>query len=123
MNIAWNAIIKAEHPELGYEVGFLDQLTECIDGVAAKGIKIVTNAGALNAPALSRKVEQLCESRGLHEIVVATVVGDDVTHVVKRSQSGDTGLKFRHLDHEEMLLDDWDSDLEPTCAAAYIGAW
>ena len=25
MNIAWNAIIKRENPELGYEVGFLEQ--------------------------------------------------------------------------------------------------
>ncbi|OQO06222.1 hypothetical protein B0A48_08810 [Cryoendolithus antarcticus] len=60
MNIAWNAIAKAENPDLGYEIGFYDQLGECREEVAARKIKI---------------------------------------------------------------LDDWDSELTPLCAAAYIGCW
>ena len=123
MNIAWNAITKADNPELGYEVGFYNQLTECIDDIVEKKIKVVTNAGALNALALSSKIEELCKSRGHDNVVVATVVGDDVSHLVKRSSSGNSSLQFRHLDHGEQLLDNWEPDLEPTCAAAYIGAW
>lgn len=126
MNIAWNAITKADNPELGYEIGFYTQLTECIDEIVEKKIKVVTNAGALNSPALSAKIEELCRSRGHDDIIVATVVGDDVSHLVKRSSTGKTelqNLQFRHLDHEEQLLGEWDPDLEPTCAAAYIGAW
>ncbi|KAK6435650.1 hypothetical protein LTR95_008161 [Oleoguttula sp. CCFEE 5521] len=125
MNIAWNAIAKAENPDLGYEIGFYEQLGECIEEVAARKIKIVTNAGALNATTLSRKVEDLCASRGI-DLTVATVLGDDVSHLVVQSPVGtakQTSLTFRHLDHEEQILDDWDPALTPSCAAAYIGCW
>jgi len=124
MNIAWNAMTKAENPDLGYEVGFYTELTECIDEIAEKDIKVVTNAGALNAPALSRRVEELCKERGL-SLTIATVVGDDVTDLVTRrpAEGGSSALSFKHLDHEEQLLDDWDPDLKPSCAAAYIGCW
>ncbi|KAK6429098.1 hypothetical protein LTR95_014752, partial [Oleoguttula sp. CCFEE 5521] len=126
MNIAWNAIAKAENPDLGYEIGFYDQLGECIEEVAARKIKVVTNAGALNATTLSRKVEELCASRGLN-LTIATVLGDDVSHLVVPSapvgSDKQTSLTFRHLDHEEQILDDWDPALIPSCAAAYIGCW
>ncbi|TIA41894.1 DUF1446-domain-containing protein [Aureobasidium pullulans] len=122
MNIAWESIRKAEDPELGYDVGFLRQLTECIDDIAERKTKIITNAGAMNAPVLARKVEELCQSRG-HDLVVATILGDDVSYLLKQGKSGQRALEFPHLDHQNRLLEDWDSDLEPTCAAAYIGAW
>lgn len=121
MNIAWNAITKADNPELGYENGFYDQLSECIDAIVAQGIKVVKNAGALNAPALTAKIEDLCWRRGHDDVVVATVVGDDVSSLV--TSKGKDVLELRHLDHEEQLLDDWDPDLEPSCAAVYIGSW
>ncbi|THZ02004.1 DUF1446-domain-containing protein [Aureobasidium pullulans] len=122
MNIAWESIRKAEDPELGYDVGFLRQLTECIDDIAERKTKIITNAGAMNAPVLARKVEELCQSRG-HDLVVATILGDDVSYLLKQGKSGQRALEFPHLDHQNQLLEDWDPDLEPTCAAAYIGAW
>ena len=122
MNIAWESIRKAEDPELGYDVGFLRQLTECIDDIAERKTKIITNAGAMNAPVLARKVEELCQTRG-HNLVVATILGDDVSYLLKQGKSGQRALEFPHLDHQNQLLEDWDPDLEPTCAAAYIGAW
>ncbi|THX52525.1 DUF1446-domain-containing protein [Aureobasidium pullulans] len=122
MNIAWESIRKAEDPELGYDAGFLRQLTECIDDIAERKTKIITNAGAMNAPVLARKVEELCQSRG-HDLVVATILGDDVSYLLKQGKSGQRALEFPHLDHQNQLLEDWDPDLEPTCAAAYIGAW
>jgi hypothetical protein len=126
MNIAWNAIKKANHPDLGYEEGFYSQLTECIDEIAKKSIKVVTNAGALNAPALSLKVEELCKSRNVN-LKVATVIGDDVTDLVIQTSKScalkPSGLGFTHLDHPTQHLEDWNPDLKPTCAAAYIGCW
>ena len=98
-------------------------MTESIDELVARKIKLVTNAGAMNPIALSKKIEELCRSRGLEDVVVATVVGDDVSHFLKRSDSRKAALQFKHLDHEEQLLDNWDPDLKPTCAVAYIGAW
>jgi hypothetical protein len=100
MNIAWNAIAKAENPEVGFEQGFLDQLGTCLDTIVEKGINVVTNAGALNTPVLARKVEDICIQRGYGDVIVAQVLGppgDDISDVIREKDV--RGLD--HLDHEE----------------------
>jgi hypothetical protein len=118
MNIAWNAITKSQNPDLGYEVGFLNQLADSLDMVVAKGIKVVTNAGALNTAGLARKVEELCRERGHKDVLIASVLGDDISEMI---QNRATALEcLHHLDHEEWKLADW--PLNPLCGVAYIGA-
>ena len=112
MNIAWNAIAKSQDSSLGYEAGFLVQLEESLDDIVQNGIKVVTNAGALNTIGLTRKVEDLCRERG-HRLVVAAVLGDDI--------SSDLDLSLPHLDHPEWNLSKL--GLEPYCGVAYIGCW
>ncbi|OAL34331.1 hypothetical protein AYO20_06384 [Fonsecaea nubica] len=113
MNIAWNAILKQQNPDLGYERGFLEQLEECLDDIVAQGLKVVTNAGALNTRSLAREVRRLCKLRG-YDVSIAAVLGDDIPDVV-----GQIDQNLRHLDHEEKRLDDW--ELKPICGVAYIG--
>jgi hypothetical protein len=120
MNIAWNAIAKFSDPSLGYEVGFLDQLSQCIDSVVSKGMKVITNAGALNIAALASKVEELCRRTGHEQVVVAQVVGDDITKLLKDKER--QKLELHHLDYEEQRLGDWDLNEEVHCGVAYIGA-
>jgi hypothetical protein len=115
MNIAWNAIVKQNDPELGYEDGFLVQLEDCLDEIVVKNIKVVTNAGALNTQALTKRVREMCESKG-HDVRVAAVLGDDVSDLIH--QSGAT-RDLCHLDHDQTKLESW--ELEPFCGAAYIG--
>jgi hypothetical protein len=122
MNIAWNAIAKSSDPALGYEAGFLDQLSQCMDSIVAKGLKVVTNAGALNTAALASKVEELCRATGHKEVVVAQVVGDDITELLKDKDMR-RKLEMNHLDHEEQNLAGWDMNEQIQCGVAYIGAW
>ncbi|KAL3441780.1 hypothetical protein BJX65DRAFT_288063 [Aspergillus insuetus] len=117
MNIAWNAIAKAENPNAGFERGFLDQLATCLDQIVHGGIKVITNAGALNTPVLADEVARLCAESGLDHVVVAAVLGDDVSEVVRAG--GLSGLS--HLDHENWRVGDW--GFEAHCAVAYTGAW
>jgi hypothetical protein len=126
MNIAWNAITKANDPSLGYEVGFLDQLEESIDVIVEKKIKVVTNAGALNTMSLRDKVREMCDQRGHTHLKIAAVLGDDVTcDLVEqlKSQPERREKQFRHLDHADQSLAEWVKDYEPASAVAYIGAW
>ncbi|KIW76631.1 hypothetical protein Z517_09075 [Fonsecaea pedrosoi CBS 271.37] len=118
MNIAWNAIAKKDNRELGYEDGFFLQLEECIDDIVAKGIKVVTNAGALNTQSLTKKVRELLRSKGHDQITVAAVLGDDISNLIHDPERR-KDLHFPHLDHAERTLDDW--NLEPFCGNAYVG--
>ncbi|KAE8340532.1 hypothetical protein BDV24DRAFT_151888 [Aspergillus arachidicola] len=119
MNIAWNAITKSQDPDLGYEPGFLAQLSDCLDIVVEKDIKVVTNAGALNTSSLMQKVCALCKERGHSQVIVASVLGDDISEPIQREEPGFQDL--HHLDHDDWKLKDW--PLKPHCAVAYIGAW
>lgn len=121
MNIAWNAIAKKENPQLGYEVGFLDQLADCIDDIVVKRIKVITNAGALNTPFLTQKVKDLCRERGHYNVAVASVVGDDISHLLSQSATM-KALKLSHLDHPEQLLEDWHLAPDIQTGVAYLGA-
>ena len=121
MNIAWNAIAKKENPQLGYEVGFLDQLEDCIDDIVARGIKVITNAGALNTLALTHKVEELCRERGHNNVIVASVLGDDISHLLSQPTSR-KALKFSHLDHPDQSLEDWELAPDVETGVAYLGA-
>lgn len=118
MNIAWNAIAKAQDPSMGYESGFFVQLSESIDLIVANGIKVVTNAGALNTAALAKEVQDLCQARGYKDTVIATVLGDDISDLIR---DPDARQDLVHLDHPEWLFKDW--SLDAHCGVAYIGAW
>ncbi|KAG9256621.1 uncharacterized protein F5Z01DRAFT_671873 [Emericellopsis atlantica] len=117
MNIAWNAITKQEvDPDLGYENGFYVQLEDCLDDIVRGGIRVVTNAGALNTESLYIKVKTLLEARGYGHVVVAAVYGDDVSDLVRDPTRR---RALHHLDKEHVSLADW--GFEPTCGNAYIG--
>ncbi|WP_026422197.1 acyclic terpene utilization AtuA family protein [Actinokineospora inagensis] len=62
-------------PAAGYAKTFLRQLDQSLD--AARGVKIVTNAGGLNPAGLADKIRDLASSRGI-DLKVACVSGDDL---------------------------------------------
>ncbi|ORX54387.1 DUF1446-domain-containing protein [Hesseltinella vesiculosa] len=57
-----------------------DILPDILPIVAKKGIKVVTNAGALDPTACKAAIESLLEKLQLNHIKVAAVVGDDLLH-------------------------------------------
>ncbi|KAJ5414227.1 hypothetical protein N7509_000854 [Penicillium cosmopolitanum] len=118
MNIAWNAIAKAQDPSLGYEPGFLMQLGESIDLIMESKIKVVTNAGALNTEALAKEARDMCLGKGYRDAKIAVVLGDDISELV---QDPKTRSSLAHLDHPDWICEDW--PLDPHCGVAYIGAW
>ncbi len=70
---------KAKNSALGYAVDFVtvamkDVLADC----AARGIKVVANAGGVNVPACIEALQALCRELGV-ELKVAGVYGDDLS--------------------------------------------
>ncbi|WP_330256163.1 DUF1446 domain-containing protein [Nocardia sp. NBC_00565] len=99
----------------GYVSAFVDVLALHLDEIARRGIKVVTNAGGLDAPGLAAAIRELCASRGI-SLRVAAVVGDDVRTVLAEH----TDLELVNIDTDETL------DLSQhrvLTANAYLGAW
>ena len=107
-----------DHPELGYESHFLEQLA-WNDGAAArlvseKGIKIVHNGGALNPRGLAEKVHGYLHSQAIPNLKVAWVAGDDLTNQVRESNGS-----YKHLDVPG--LEQRGNDSQLLAAVAYTG--
>ena len=62
---------QSEHPTTGYEPALLDQLEGCADRIGgAGGVRVVTNAGALDPEGLAARIREWSRGRG-NELRVA----------------------------------------------------
>lgn len=73
------ARMKAKDPALGYATDFVTQVMEPLGAeIAAKGIKVVTNAGGVNADACRAALEEVFAAKGV-ALKIAVVSGDDIS--------------------------------------------
>lgn len=83
---------KARKPELGYATDFVTQVVGPLaQEIAARGIKVVTNAGGCNPQACAEALRKELSRRGV-SLRVAAVLGDDVLPFVQ-----DQGASVREM--------------------------
>ncbi len=76
MSILVNA--RAKDPALGYAIDFVDvAMKSVLPEVAAKKIKVISNAGGVNPASCARALAKLCDESGV-KLKIAVVEGDDV---------------------------------------------
>ena len=76
MSILVNA--KTREAALGYATDFVDvAMKSVLNDIAAKGIKVVSNAGGMNPRACAAALQKLCDEQGV-TLRIAVVEGDDV---------------------------------------------
>jgi hypothetical protein len=102
---------------LGYARTFLRQLEEIAATCAARGIKIVVNAGGLNPAGCAAAVRAVYERLGL-PAVVAHVEGDDLMPRLAELQAG--GERLAHMDKGTPLSE---LTLPVLSANAYLGGF
>ena len=69
---------RAKDAALGYATDFVDvAMKSVLQQVAAKGIKVVSNAGGVNPRACAAALQKLCDAEGV-TLKIAIVEGDDV---------------------------------------------
>jgi hypothetical protein len=102
---------------VGYAAGFVEQVGDHLEEIARRGIKVVTNAGGLDALACAAEVERLCQERGL-DLSVAAITGDDIHDDLDRLLG--EGQSFGHLTTGKPLEL---GDSTVLTANAYLGAW
>ena len=72
------AAARAKRPELGYATDFVDiAMRPVLPEVAARGIKVVSNAGGIHPRGCAEALARLIDEQGLR-LKVAVVEGDDV---------------------------------------------
>jgi hypothetical protein len=72
------AAARSKNPELGYATDFVSvTLKSILRDVAARGIRVISNAGGVNPQACAQAIAALAAEQGV-DIKVAVVLGDDV---------------------------------------------
>jgi Acyclic terpene utilisation family protein AtuA len=77
ITMALLARARAKDPSAGYVQEAVDTLGPVLAEIGERGLKVVTNAGALNAPACAAALQQAADGAGA-PLRVAAVVGDDL---------------------------------------------
>lgn len=66
-------------PAMGYARDFVQQMERILPDVAAKGIRVISNAGGVNPRACAAAVRAAADRLGLgHQVRIALVTGDDL---------------------------------------------
>ena len=72
------AAARGKNPDLGYATDFVQVTMKAIlRDVAAKGIRVISNAGGVNPQACAKALQALAAEQGI-ALKIAVVVGDDV---------------------------------------------
>ncbi|HLG86731.1 MAG TPA: acyclic terpene utilization AtuA family protein [Alphaproteobacteria bacterium] len=104
--------MRAQNPALGYSLDFADTLiAPSLADIARRGIKLVTNAGAVNPAACAAAFERMAGRAGIR-LRVATVSGDDLI---------DHADELRTAGYREMFTGDSWPDKPLTSANVYFG--
>ena len=76
------AAARAKNPQLGYATDFVQVTMQAIlREVAAKGIRVISNAGGVNPQACADALQALASEQGI-SLKIAVVTGDDVLPMV-----------------------------------------
>nr|MCU0805710.1 DUF1446 domain-containing protein [Burkholderiales bacterium] len=103
---------RAKNPELGYATDFVDvAMRSVIKDVAAKGIKVIANAGGVNPHACARALAKLVDETGV-KLRIAVVEGDDVMPLLPKLREQGTREMFSGAPLPERIAS----------ATAYLGA-
>jgi hypothetical protein len=76
---------RQRDPSRGYDPLLEQRMRAVLGGCRARGIRIITNAGAANPVAAATRVRDVARELGLRGLKVAAVTGDDVLALVRDS--------------------------------------
>jgi len=69
---------RLKDPAKGYASDFVELLRRALPAIVERGVKVVTNAGGLNAAACRREVFRVAADLGIRGLAVGVIEGDDL---------------------------------------------
>jgi len=106
---------QAKHPGSGYARTFVQQMEEVMGTCLDRGIKVVSNAGGLDADHCAEAVQQVADKLGLSP-TIAYVNGDNV--LPRLAELRASGIELMDFETGEPV-----ADVDYISANAYLGAW
>ena len=107
---------RAKREDMGYARDFVTYLAPLLGEIAARGIRVIANAGGVNPGACGRAMVDAVQAAGL-DLPVAVVDGDDL--MPRLSDLVDSGFDLPHIETGEPIGDRLD---RVNSAHAYLGA-
>ncbi len=107
---------RARNPKAGYATDFVTMVERVLPRCIDQGIKIVANAGGVNAAACAEAVAEVARKQGV-SVKIGIVEGDDIMGQLDELMAG--GEEFRNLDNDEPLKNHLD---KLQSANVYLGA-
>lgn len=108
---------KLRDPSLGYATDFIDFVRRVLPDLAAKNVRVLTNAGGLNSRACREKIFEVARELGVSGVRVGVVEGDDLLSRLPELLA--SGHPLRNMDTGEPLSKVLD---KVSSANAYLGA-
>lgn len=106
---------RMKRPDGGYGRTFVTQVTEVLDEILQRDIRVVVNAGGLDPLGCVAAVEDAAGRLGLSP-KVAAITGDDLSPRLEELKAA--GHEFRNVDTDDAL-----DDRPVVVANAYLGGW
>jgi hypothetical protein len=78
---------KLRNGDLGYDPLLVERMTAVLPACRANGVKVISNMGAANPRAACRRTAEVARSLGLSGLTIAAVEGDDVTELVRATNT------------------------------------
>ena len=108
---------KLRDPQKGYAADFIALLRRALPLIVERGVKVVTNAGGLNAAACREGVFRVARELGISGLRVGVIEGDDL--LPRLGELCEGGVHLEHMDSGERLCEVRHKVLS---ANAYLGA-
>ncbi len=85
---------REKNPEAGYANDFLDVLRSLVPALRQQSqLHVVTNAGGMNPPSCAKQAAKILTDRGLHDVQIGVVTGDDLRGRIDELFAADCSLQ------------------------------
>lgn len=69
---------KEKNPQAGYARDFVELIDQILPTLVEKNIKVIANAGGVNAPAAAEALQDVARKHGVNDLKIGIVEGDDI---------------------------------------------
>jgi hypothetical protein len=87
---------RQRDPSMGYATDFVELIRKILPTLRKKGIRVVANAGGVNADGCRRALIEVASQQGATGLRIGTVTGDDILHRLDELIA--SGVGFENLD-------------------------